>query len=202
MLTQVAEAHGWKFTVCYLLASSTRASVLPRVLSAPLGFDCVRPRLCFSLPSSRSTFNHMNVLTFIIWSRPRLICGVLALGSLGAAAHLAKRKLDRTCPRVPLAALPKPSACRNVIERTCETAAAPAWGLEKPVIVSSWPGGDDKTHWTPSFAALQVEVPLSVLAGYGPLYGKDDNKHTGTEGDAFCLFHGRPRNGARGVGLG
>ena len=130
----------------------------------------------------------MNVLTFIIWSRPRLICGVLALGLFGAAAHLAKRTLDRTCPRVPLAALPKPSACRNVIERTFETAAAPAWGLEKPVIVSSWPGDDDKTHWTPSFAALQVEVPLSVLAGYGPLYGKDDNKHTGTEGDAFRLM--------------
>lgn len=120
----------------------------------------------------------------------------------GAAAHLAKRKLDRTCPRVPLAALPKPSACRNVIERTCETAAAPAWGLEKSVMVSSWSGGDDNAHWTPSFAALQVEVPFSVLAAYGPLYGKDDNKHTGTEGDAFCLFHGRPRNGARGVGLG
>ena len=80
MLTQVAEAHGWKFTVYYLLASSTGASVLPRVLSAPLVFDCVRPRLSFCPPLSRSTFSHMNVLSFIIRSRPRLICGVLVLG--------------------------------------------------------------------------------------------------------------------------
>jgi hypothetical protein len=46
--------------------------------------------------------------------------------------------------------------------------------------MSSWPGGVDKTHWTTSFVALQVEVPLAALARYGRSHGKD--------GDAFWLM--------------
>lgn len=129
----------------------------------------------------------MTVLSFI-QSQPRLICAVLALSSLGAAAYLGKRKLDQTCPRVPVTALPSPGACHNLIEGRRKTTAAPAWGLETPAVVSSGLGGEDKTHWTPSFAALQVEVPLSVLAAYGPLDGEDDEKHTSTERDAFRLM--------------
>src|SRR5690242_14241579 len=124
----------------------------------------------------------MTVLGFIR-SQPRLICGILALGSLGAAAYLGKRKLNRSCPRVPFTALPNPSACRNLIERGREPTAAPAWGLETPALLPAWSGGDRKTHWTPSFAALQVDVPLAVLAAYGPADGKDDGKYTGIERD-------------------
>ncbi len=178
MLRQVAEAHGMEvhgFITCQLRA--------PELPSSSNSFCSIAFH-----PFNRSMLDHMGVLSLFLRSRPRLICGVLALGSFGAAVHLAKRKLDRTCPRVPAAALPKLSACRNVIESISETTAAPAWGLEKPAVISSWPSGDDKTHWTPSFAALQAEVPFSVLARYGPLYDKDDEKHTRTEGDAFRLM--------------
>ncbi len=134
----------------------------------------------------------MSTLSFIP-NRCRVIGSLVALGSFGAAVYLGKeyrgkRQLDQICRRVPVAALPKPSACRNLLETRRETTAAPAWGLETPAVTSSWPGGDNKMHWTPSFAALQVEVPLSALARYGSSHGKDNDEHGGAEGDAFCLM--------------
>lgn len=110
----------------------------------------------------------MSVLGFIR-SQSRLITTVVSVSAAGAltAAYLGKRKLDQTCPTVPITALPKSSACRHLIERAGGTIAQPAWGLEKSALLSSWSGSEeDKTHWIPSFAAIQVTVPVSLLTGY------------------------------------
>ncbi|KAK3356632.1 hypothetical protein B0T25DRAFT_537097 [Lasiosphaeria hispida] len=109
----------------------------------------------------------MGIFGFI-QSQPRLLGGAISLGALGvAAAFLSKRKLDQTCPRIPLGALPKSSACRNFIENGGEAAAQPSWGLSQSTLLSSWLGNSDKTHWIPSFVAIETEVPISVLERYG-----------------------------------
>lgn len=132
----------------------------------------------------------MNVLSFIR-SHPRLISGVVSLSAIGAAVYLGKRKLDRACPRVPLTALPKSSVCRNLIETAGETATRPSWGMTKSSpLLAPWPGSDDKTYWIPSYAAMQAEVPVSVLAKYGAFGGGDGGGDDGADdkNDVFTLM--------------
>ncbi|KAK3693353.1 hypothetical protein B0T22DRAFT_449635 [Podospora appendiculata] len=129
-----------------------------------------------------------------IQNQPRLVTSLLSLGAIGAAAaYLAKRELDRTCPRVPISALPKASAARNFVQRPGEPSPKPSWGLESSTLLSSWNGRSDddddgnktereSTHWIPSFVALQADVPLSFLAQYktseskgAPIQGRDED---------------------------
>jgi hypothetical protein len=51
--------------------------------------------------------------------------------------------------------------------------------MEKGCLLASWSGGG-KDRWIPSFAALQIEIPTSLLAGYRTIPGdggKDDAYH-------------------------
>lgn len=125
----------------------------------------------------------MSMMSFIR-NRPRLT-GVLSLTVVSSvAAYLGKRRLDESCPRVPITEIPKSSACRKLVEGTGETTTQTPWGMEKSTLLASWPGGD-KTRWIPSFAALQVEVPVSVLAGYGAFR---DNDNDDNKDDAYHLM--------------
>ncbi|KAK0710612.1 hypothetical protein B0H67DRAFT_492588 [Lasiosphaeris hirsuta] len=106
-------------------------------------------------------------LLSLVQSQPRLLGGLLSLGVLGVGtAFLSKRKLDQTYPSIPLHALPKASACRNLIENGGETTSRASWGLSQSTILSSWSGSDEKTHWIPSFVAIQAEIPISALEKY------------------------------------
>ncbi|PLB50031.1 hypothetical protein P170DRAFT_354660 [Aspergillus steynii IBT 23096] len=101
-----------------------------------------------------------------IKTRPRLI-GALSLTALGGVvAYLSHRRLARSCPRVPITELPKSSACRKLVEEAGEPTSQPPWGMKSSTLLSSWVGST-KTYWISSFTALQVEVPVSLLVGYG-----------------------------------
>jgi hypothetical protein len=45
------------------------------------------------------------------------------------------------------------------------------WGMEKSALLTSWSGGD-QNRWVPSIAALQADVPVSLLAGYGAFHSE------------------------------
>ncbi|RHZ64943.1 uncharacterized protein CDV56_108624 [Aspergillus thermomutatus] len=123
----------------------------------------------------------MNIIT-LMQNRPRLT-GVVSLAVAGSiVAYLGKRRLDRSCPRVPITQLPKSSACRNLVE-SGEAGPKTVWGMEKSALLASWSGGD-KTRWVPSFAALQADVPISLLAGYGAFH----SEHDGDKDDAHHLM--------------
>ncbi|PWY64254.1 hypothetical protein BO70DRAFT_347139 [Aspergillus heteromorphus CBS 117.55] len=111
-------------------------------------------------------------MTFIK-ARPRLtaILSVAAFGSV--AIYFTRRHFDRSCPRIPITDLPQSSACRYLLERAGESPTQKPWGMETSTLLASWSGGD-KTHWVPSFTAHQVEVPLSLLAGYGASSNQDN----------------------------
>ncbi|PKX88191.1 uncharacterized protein P174DRAFT_516539 [Aspergillus novofumigatus IBT 16806] len=119
----------------------------------------------------------MNIITFM-QNRPRLT-GVVSLAAAGSivAAYLGKRRLDRSYPRVSIKELPKSSACRNLVESS-EAVPKSVWGMEKSALLASWSGGN-QTRWVPSFAALQADVPVSLLAGYGAF----DSEQSNTEKD-------------------
>ncbi|KAK3361305.1 hypothetical protein B0T24DRAFT_684970 [Lasiosphaeria ovina] len=119
---------------------------------------------------------------FFVQHQARLVAGgIVSLTAISAALYLVKRELDRACPRVSVAQLPKASATRNFIEAANKTAppARRAWGLDTPPpLLSPWRPGEpgreaSATHWVPSFAALQVDVPASLLVS--PRAGLDDN---------------------------
>lgn len=121
--------------------------------------------------------------------QPRLTCGLVLLGAFGAAvAYWTKRQLDQAYPRISVTALPSTSACRSLIETTGQATTKTAWGLRNSRLLASWPGGNDKSHWIPSFAALQVELPVALLAGYGTSPRNNDDD-TGTATDASSLMH-------------
>ncbi|KAK4238432.1 hypothetical protein C8A03DRAFT_15102 [Achaetomium macrosporum] len=128
----------------------------------------------------------------MIQGQSRLAYAVVSIGVISGAAFLGKRKLDRTCPRVPVSALPKHSAARTLIQNTGEPTGEPAWGLKRSTLLSSWLGNnDDKTRWISSFAALQVEVPVASLARYGALCSsKDDGTNERDNTDTFRLMQG------------
>ncbi|KAL4781231.1 hypothetical protein BJX76DRAFT_335930 [Aspergillus varians] len=100
-----------------------------------------------------------------IQTRPRVtaLLSVITLGSI--SVYLSKRHLNRSCPLVPISQLPKSSACRNLFEAG-EPATQTPMGTDKSVLLSTWPSGDKKTHWVPSFVALQVDIPISQLEKY------------------------------------
>ncbi|KAF7177803.1 hypothetical protein CNMCM7691_006237 [Aspergillus felis] len=126
----------------------------------------------------------MNIITFM-QNRPRLT-GVVSLAAAGTlvAAYLGKRRLDRSCPRISITELPKSSACRNLVENG-EAVPKSVWGMEKSALLTSWSGGD-KTRWVPSFAALQADVPVSLLAEYGAFHSEKSNAE---KDDAHHLMH-------------
>ncbi|KAK0736504.1 hypothetical protein B0T21DRAFT_181324 [Apiosordaria backusii] len=115
---------------------------------------------------------------------PRVILGTTIF--LSAAIYLAnlKHRIDKTCRHISLVDLPLSSACRNFVEkgrRPLPPCAGWAWVLERGFVsfLSPWSdnitpptvksGGDDerqKTHWIPSFLALEVDLPVELLSGY------------------------------------
>ncbi|GAQ05973.1 hypothetical protein ALT_3294 [Aspergillus lentulus] len=119
----------------------------------------------------------MNIITFM-QNRPRLT-GVVSLAAAGSivAAYLGKRRLDRSCSRISITELPKSSACRNLVE-SGETVPKSVWGMEKSALLASW-SRSNQTRWVPSFAALQADVPVSILVGYGAF----DSEQSNTEKD-------------------
>ncbi|OJJ08356.1 hypothetical protein ASPVEDRAFT_47500 [Aspergillus versicolor CBS 583.65] len=115
-------------------------------------------------------------MTNVIQSRPYLT-GALSLITLGSiAAYLTKRRLNTSCPRVPIHQLPTSSACRNLLDTGEEIANRSPIGIDKSVLLSTWPSTDRKTHWVPHFVALQVDIPISQLEKY-------DARKYGVEGD-------------------
>lgn len=133
------------------------------------------------LHSRRNPFALFLVSTMdFVRNHPRLT-GLASLTVLGGmVSYLGKRHLDKSCPRVSVPDIPRSSACRNLLERTGEPTSHTAWGMGKSTLLDTWSGsyGGDKTRWVPSFAALQVDVPTSLLAGYRASSSKDDaEKH-------------------------
>lgn len=95
----------------------------------------------------------------------------LSLGVLGGVVvYLGKRKINRSCPRIPITQIPKSSACRNLVERSSETFGPTPQGTEKSSLLAAWSGGETK-RWISSFTAIQTEIPVSLLAGYGTALG-------------------------------
>ncbi|KAK0653147.1 hypothetical protein B0T16DRAFT_407497 [Cercophora newfieldiana] len=114
---------------------------------------------------------------------PRLLIrSAISIAAIGTTAfYLTRRRLNEKCPRIPYSALPEASACRNLID-SGQATPQPAWGLPNSRLVPSWPDadGDDTTltHWIPSFAAVQVEIPASLLSAASlefPHAGADNN---------------------------
>jgi hypothetical protein len=95
--------------------------------------------------------------------------GTLGLGGIAAVAiGLGKRQLDRTYPRIPVDQLPRSSASRYLIEKSAiyhDESIPNAWGMQRSCLLPSW--SDTRlTHWIPSIVAIQIETPVSLLAGY------------------------------------
>ncbi|KAE8148864.1 hypothetical protein BDV25DRAFT_157324 [Aspergillus avenaceus] len=115
-----------------------------------------------------------------------LLTGALTIVAVSSAiVYLTKRRLNQSCPRVSITDLPKPSACRNLLDTTWEVTTPTPWGLTKSTLLSSW-SGRDKTHWVSSFVALQAEVPISQLAEYGAF--SCDNGSNNNKSDARHLM--------------
>lgn len=101
--------------------------------------------------------------------------GLGCAAAVTASACLGFLQLNRWYPRVQLEDLPKASACRHFIKRAhadSDGSNIPnPHGFDKSGLLSPWsksssPLPGPKTHWVPSFVALQVDVPLSRLANY------------------------------------
>jgi len=108
-----------------------------------------------------------------IRQRP-ILTGALSLGAAGSVAiYFGKRYLDRSCPRVPIGQVPKSSACRNLVDTATNTGVPyTPHGLEEGRLLGSWSGrGGNDDRWIHSFAALQIELPTSLLAGYNAAAG-------------------------------
>ncbi|KAL3458367.1 hypothetical protein BJX64DRAFT_302024 [Aspergillus heterothallicus] len=114
-------------------------------------------------------------MTSFITSRPKLTGVLCAITAGGALLYFGKRRLNQLCPRVSVADLPKSSACRKLLEDS-EPLSNTAWGMGNSVLLSSWSDANNKTHWVSSFAALQSEVPLSMLANYQSSPNEPDMK--------------------------
>lgn len=114
-----------------------------------------------------------------------LITGLLTLTAYGGLV-IYIRRLDRSCPKISITQVPKSSACRNLVEKSGERLGRSPYGMDHSTLLASWPKSDSKTRWVPSFAALQVEVPVSLLARYGTSRdnGEDDDRND----DAFTLM--------------
>jgi len=110
----------------------------------------------------------------ILWQPRLFIRGALSLAAVsGTAFLLTRRKLNQKCRRIPLSTVPKSSACRNFVE-IGERTNHPAWGLSSSTLLPSWPGDNTTpTHWIPSFTAVQVELPISLLTKDTPQSGTD-----------------------------
>lgn len=127
---------------------------------------------------------------------------MISTSAISTGLYLTKRFLDRKCPRVPLTALPRSSACRNLVENAVEGAddrsiSDPrrnlAWGLEdlqRVPLLASWPGtsaNDNnpgvKAHHITSFVALQAEIPASFLEGYVSTRKRSNSHHAKKTGN-------------------
>ncbi|KAJ5177907.1 uncharacterized protein N7500_000606 [Penicillium coprophilum] len=103
-----------------------------------------------------------------------LSLGALTLGSAGiVTAYICKQYLDRSCPRIPISKVSRLSACRQLVDRACNSSSdadvPKPWGADKSGLLSSWSeasSGDGKSRWLPSYVAVQVDVPVVLLASY------------------------------------
>ncbi|KAK1826275.1 hypothetical protein QBC39DRAFT_23628 [Podospora conica] len=103
-----------------------------------------------------------------IWPSRIILRGALSIAGLSAVTfYIVRRKLETACRRVPIATLPKSSACRNFVEQASSATTSnslTAWGLGQTRLLPSWPPGNDDdddsmTHWIPSFVVVQMELP-------------------------------------------
>ncbi|PWY90595.1 hypothetical protein BO94DRAFT_623343 [Aspergillus sclerotioniger CBS 115572] len=97
--------------------------------------------------------------------RHPLLTSILSLASLTTlTAYLTKCHLDQSFPRIPITDLPKSSACRTLLETPSDTSTPTPtpWGMKSSPLLTRWSGGP-KSHWIPSYVALQAEIPISQL---------------------------------------
>ncbi|KAK4183427.1 hypothetical protein QBC35DRAFT_478168 [Podospora australis] len=114
----------------------------------------------------------MNTVGAFIRTHSNTIAAVSALAAV--ASYLATRTLTRTSRRVPLACLPESSAVKNFVQNSGERIDQDAFGLEgHSRLLSPWAPSNHimsepvhPTLWLPTFVALQIDVPLSVLHNY------------------------------------
>jgi hypothetical protein len=72
-----------------------------------------------------------------------LFLGALALGSAGiVTAYISKQYLDRSCPRIPISKVSRLSACRQLVDRACDSSSdadvPKPWGADKSGLLPSW----------------------------------------------------------------
>ncbi|KAH6638530.1 hypothetical protein BKA67DRAFT_489988, partial [Truncatella angustata] len=97
---------------------------------------------------------------------PQTTTAITSAALIIAISYLGKYLLDQKCPKIPILQVPKSSACRNLVEsKPNESAPAIPWGTAKAGFLPSW-SGSKNTHWTSTFTAIQIEVPVELLAGY------------------------------------
>lgn len=103
----------------------------------------------------------------------RLSMGALALGSATIiTAYISKKYLDHACPRIPMGKVSQLSACRQLVDTACASSDSHVpkpWGGDKSGPLPSWSegnSGDKKSHWLSSYVAVQVDVPVALLASY------------------------------------
>ncbi|KAJ5806312.1 uncharacterized protein N7503_003914 [Penicillium pulvis] len=103
----------------------------------------------------------------------RLSMGALALGSATIiTTYISRQYLDRACPRIPIGKVSQLSACRQLINTACDSSDSGVpkpWGGEKSGPLPSWSegnSGDKKSRWLSSYVAVQVDVPVALLASY------------------------------------
>ncbi|KAJ5788013.1 hypothetical protein N7457_003003 [Penicillium paradoxum] len=103
-----------------------------------------------------------------------LSLSALALGSVGiVTAFASKQYLDRSCPRIPINKVSRMSACRQLVDRACsdpsDADVPKPWGAAKSGLLASWSEASSdgrKSRWLPSYVAVQMDVPLTLLASY------------------------------------
>lgn len=147
--------------------------------------------------------HHMS-LNRIPSRRPRMVSrlslGALALGSATIiTAYISKKYLDRAYPRIPIGKVSQLSACRQLVDTACDnsdSAMPKPWGGDKSGPLPSWSepsSGDKKSRWLSSYVAVQVDVPVALLASYKRAARKhglnmNDNEPCSADGMARNLF--------------
>jgi hypothetical protein len=104
----------------------------------------------------------------------KLSLGALTFSSAGIiTAYICKQWLDHSYPRISISKVSRLSACRQLVDKACDSASdtdmPKAWGADNAGLLSSWSeanSGDRKDRWLSSYVAVQLDVPLALLASY------------------------------------
>lgn len=110
----------------------------------------------------------------------RLSLGTLALGGATIlTAYISIQYLDRSYRRIPISKVSQLSACRQLVDTAYDSsdlAVPKPWGGDKSGPLPSWSeasSGDRKSRWLSSYVAVQVDVPVTLLASYTSEARKD-----------------------------